>query len=108
MVIDFHTHVFPDRIAPKALSFLSENCGQQPAFDGTACGLLAQMEESGIDVSVVLPVLTDPRQFGSAFRFAVKINDLEQIFDGLNEGQQKKVLQTKLLVYRISYCFCLF
>lgn len=32
-------------------------------------------------------------------KFAVKINNLEQIFDGLNEGQQQKILQTKLLVY---------
>ena len=32
-------------------------------------------------------------------KFAVKINGLEQIFDGLNEGMQQKVLQTKLLVY---------
>ncbi|MBP3246601.1 MAG: DUF262 domain-containing protein [Prevotella sp.] len=32
-------------------------------------------------------------------KFAVKINDLEQIFDGLNEGQQQKILKTKLLVY---------
>ena len=32
-------------------------------------------------------------------KFAVKINRLEQIFDGLNEGQQQKILQTKLLVY---------
>lgn len=32
-------------------------------------------------------------------KFAVKINDLEQIFDGLNEGQQQKILQTKLIVY---------
>ena len=32
-------------------------------------------------------------------KFAVKINDLEQIFDGLNEGLQQKILQTKLLVY---------
>ena len=32
-------------------------------------------------------------------KFAVKINGLEQIFDGLNEGQQQKILQTKLLIY---------
>ncbi len=32
-------------------------------------------------------------------KFAVKINGLEQIFDGLNEGLQKKILQTELLVY---------
>lgn len=32
-------------------------------------------------------------------KFAVKINGLEQIFDGLNEGLQKKILETELLVY---------
>ena len=32
-------------------------------------------------------------------KFAVKINDLEQIFDGLDEGKQQKILHTKLLVY---------
>ena len=32
-------------------------------------------------------------------KFAVKINGLEQIFDGLNEGLQQKILQTKLLIY---------
>ena len=32
-------------------------------------------------------------------KFAVKINGLEQIFDGLNEGLRQKINQTKLLVY---------
>ncbi len=32
-------------------------------------------------------------------KFAVKINGLEQIFDGLNEGQEQKILKTQLLVY---------
>lgn len=32
-------------------------------------------------------------------KFAVKINGLEQIFDGLDEGLQRKILNTKLLVY---------
>ena len=32
-------------------------------------------------------------------KFAVKINGLEQIFDGLNEGMQRRILQTQLLVY---------
>jgi len=32
-------------------------------------------------------------------KFAVKINGLEHIFDGLNEGLQQKILQTELLVY---------
>jgi len=32
-------------------------------------------------------------------KFAVKVNGLEQIFDGLNDGQAEKILKTKLLVY---------
>ena len=32
-------------------------------------------------------------------KFAVKINGLEQIFDGLDEGIQQKILKTELLVY---------
>ncbi len=32
-------------------------------------------------------------------KFAVKINGMEQIFDGLDKGKQQKILQTKLLVY---------
>ncbi len=32
-------------------------------------------------------------------KFAVQINGLEQIFDGLDEGRRQKILNTKLLVY---------
>jgi hypothetical protein len=32
-------------------------------------------------------------------KFAVMINGMEQIFDGLDKGKQQKILQTKLLVY---------
>lgn len=32
-------------------------------------------------------------------KFAVKVNGLEQIFDGLNDGQAQKILKTPLLVY---------
>lgn len=32
-------------------------------------------------------------------KFAVKINDMEQNFDGLDEGKRQKILKTELLVY---------
>lgn len=32
-------------------------------------------------------------------KFAVKVNGMEQIFDGLNDGDKQKVLNTELLVY---------
>ena len=74
MIIDFHTHVFPEKIAAKTIAYLSEKGGVPPFSDGTADGLLKRMEEAGVDISVTLPVLTSPTQFDSVNRFAVEIN----------------------------------
>ncbi len=75
MIIDFHTHIFPDHMAQKTIAMLAEK-GGIPAFsDGSVAGLLSQMEQAGIDVSVTLPVLTKPTQFESVNRYAAEIND---------------------------------
>ena len=75
MIIDFHTHIFPEKIASKAISQLAETSGIVPAADGTAAGLLSSMERCGIDISVILPVVTSPHQFDSILRFAAQINE---------------------------------
>lgn len=75
MVIDFHTHVFPDRIAAGAVASL-ERAGSIPArSDGTAAGLIASMRRAGIDLSVNLPVVTKPKQFDGITEFASQINE---------------------------------
>ena len=74
MVIDFHTHIFPERIAERTIATLSKMGGISPYSDGTADGLVSSMERSGVDISVVLPVLTSPSQFDSVIRFAEEIN----------------------------------
>ena len=74
MLIDFHTHVFPDRIAAKTIALLSEK-GGIPAFsDGSVDGLLSEMEKAQVDLAVTLPVLTSPAQFDSVTRFASELN----------------------------------
>lgn len=70
MVIDFHTHMFPDKIAERTISFLASVCQTRPYTDGTSEGLRASAKEAGIDVSVVLPIVTNPSQFESINRFA--------------------------------------
>ena len=75
MIIDFHTHIFPDRVAAKAIPNLSSIIHLSPSMDGTMDGLRASMEKGGIDVSVVLPIVTDPHQFDSILRFAVQVNE---------------------------------
>lgn len=75
MIIDFHTHVFPDAIAQRALDSLYQNCKIVPSADGTVSGLLQSMEQAGISLSVVLPVVTKPSQFYSINTFAQKLNE---------------------------------
>jgi predicted TIM-barrel fold metal-dependent hydrolase len=76
MTIDFHTHIFPDELAPKALTKLSEaiNNIYEKVHDGTAAGLLKRMDEWGIDVSVAQPVVTRPGQVKSVNEWAAEIS----------------------------------
>lgn len=75
MLIDFHTHVFPDKIAAKTVAFLAEKSNMTPFSDGTVEGLLKRMEEGDADIAVTLPVLTSPAQFDSVNKFAAQINE---------------------------------
>ena len=65
MIIDFHTHMFPDKIAKGTLDFLESVCKTHPYTDGTSEGLKASTEEAGIDISVALPIVTKLSQFAS-------------------------------------------
>lgn len=62
MVVDFHTHCFPDSLASRAVSKLAALCGLQPYTDGTVSGLRRSMREAGVSLSVVQPVATRPQQ----------------------------------------------
>ncbi len=75
MIIDFHTHVFPDSIAERTISALSNNSGSIPHTDGTVNGLINHMQNAGVNLSVTLPVLTKPTQFESVFNFAKTLNE---------------------------------
>lgn len=59
-VIDFHVHTFPEKIAARALEQLSHDSGSRPFTDGTVKELRQSMKEAGVDLSVVLPVVTNP------------------------------------------------
>ena len=74
MIIDLHTHIFPDKIAKKTIEYLSEKGSIPPFSDGSVDGLLGEMEKAGVDISVTLPVVTAPKQFDSINRFASEIN----------------------------------
>lgn len=80
MLIDFHTHAFPDKIAERALAHLIEGMVRihgknelPPRTDGTVSGLLRNMDENGVDISVVLPIATTVTQHKSINDFAEAI-----------------------------------
>ncbi len=62
MVIDFHTHAFPDALASRAIESLTKACGgiYTPCHDGTVEGLQNNMDKFGVDISVIQPVITKP------------------------------------------------
>ncbi|MBO7710450.1 MAG: amidohydrolase family protein [Lachnospiraceae bacterium] len=75
MVIDFHTHTFPEKIAARTIDALSR-MGHVRAFtDGTPGQLHASMKKAGIDLAVLLPVATSPGQVEHINDFAAKINE---------------------------------
>ncbi|MFP4162555.1 MAG: amidohydrolase family protein [Chitinispirillaceae bacterium] len=62
-IIDFHTHVFPDDLAPRAIAQLIENAPvMQNHTDGTMNGLKQSMKQNNISHSVTLSIATKPSQ----------------------------------------------
>ena len=85
MLIDFHTHIFPDKIAERTLGVLKAGVLKQEKvhsisyFDGTKSGLIDAMSKSGVDISVTLPIATKPTQTESINSFANNVTDAKII-----------------------------
>ncbi len=80
MIIDFHTHCFPDKIAPNVVQKFKNTGRFKDSTDGTKNGLIKSMKNAGIDFSVVLPAQTSPKQFESINKYACEINGKDGIF----------------------------
>lgn len=104
MIIDFHTHVFPDGIAELTINKLEKEANSKAFTNGTLTDLKNSMQESGVDVSVVLPVVTRPRQFESINTFAKNLSKENGIisFGGIHpdttdyQSDIQKILDYKL------------
>jgi len=62
MIIDFHTHIYPDHVAEKTLKAVRERAAIRSYGDGTLTGLRQSMGRAGIDLSVVCSVATKVEQ----------------------------------------------
>ena len=89
-IIDFHTHAFPAALAAKTIPMLAEKSGATPFTDGTAEDLSARLRENGIDLGVVLPVVTRPGQFDTVNEFAARLCRVEGLisFGGIHPDDE--------------------
>ena len=97
MTIDFHSHNFPDSLAPKALEVM---CGKlveanrrwgwdfKPIGDGTVATQLRDMDCFGVDLCVNCPVSTYPSNFDAIFRRAIALRSGE-----CGEGARTRLVQ---------------
>ena len=78
MIVHFHTHIFPDKIAKKTIEKLEGIANVKAFTDGREVSLISSMEEAGVDLSLVLPVVTKPEQFATINDFAARLNEKYQ------------------------------
>lgn len=81
MIIDIHTHTFPEKIAESAIEHMEKDivkgqgfevkCARIPTFQG----LSDSTKKAGMDLSVVCPVATNVRQPEKINRLAAELNE---------------------------------
>lgn len=74
MIIDIHTHAFPDQLAERAVATLSKVAQVPPHSDGTCEGLRLSQRAAGIDLSVIAPIATKPSQARAINAWAAGVN----------------------------------
>jgi len=75
MLIDFHTHCFPHKIAARAMESLSNESALVPPLNGTLEELQRGMDEGNVKLSVVLGIATNPHQQAAVNNYAAELNN---------------------------------
>ncbi len=109
--IDFHTHIFPDKIAKPAVEALAKESGEyRPHTDGTLGALVASMDKAGISASLVANIATKPAQTQAILSFCKQIksdrihplisfhpfNDPDDVEDVFGQAQREGIYGVKL------------
>ncbi len=72
MIIDFHTHVFPEKLAARAVENMGRQVHLTPCTDGTIACTEKLMKEQGVDQFVALNIAVSPRTQAHVNEFAVE------------------------------------
>lgn len=81
-MIDTHTHVFPDKVAPKVVEMFRTTIGDAIALTGdfTLKDIKAYMRRCGIEAVVSFCVAERPEVVASANNFLIQISDNRTVF----------------------------
>ena len=75
MIVDIHTHTFPQAIAASTIEKLAAMSHLTPITHGANPDLAASMAQAGVDRSIVLPVATNPAKVSHINDAAAKVNE---------------------------------
>ena len=110
-LIDFHTHIFPDKISKQAMNALASESGDyRPHTDGTLQGLLDSMKRANISASLVANIATKPSQMFPILEYCKEIksgsihplvsfhpsNSPDDVEEMLGQAQNAKIRGVKL------------
>ncbi|MCL1789637.1 MAG: amidohydrolase family protein [Oscillospiraceae bacterium] len=99
-IFDFHTHIFPDKIAERASSGIGGFYDMTTANPGTVNDLKTQMSENGICGCVVCSVATVSEQVSNINNFIVgTVADSDGLFTGfcsLHPGMSESALDEEI------------
>jgi predicted TIM-barrel fold metal-dependent hydrolase len=102
-IIDFHAHVFPDDLAPRAITQLEKNGGTRAPYNGTVQGLLASMRAAGIQQTVLQPVATRPEQVEPINRWSLSLRGRRELipFGALHPNLSPEALDQQIKFLKV-------
>lgn len=74
MIIDLHTHCFPDKIAKLAIESLELSSNTKAVLNGSVTALSEASQKAGVDINVIMPIATKPAQTPTINRAAIENN----------------------------------
>ena len=75
MIIDIHSHAFPEKIVKRAMSSLCTASRIKPETNGTVESLISAMDKDGIDMAAVCNIATNPNQNENVNLFAIETKE---------------------------------
>ena len=98
MIIDFHTHAFPDALAEKAITALEGGCGYRAFHNGKISSLLKSMDDAGIEKAVICSIATKPAQFEPILEWSKSIASQRIIpFLSIHPDDEKALEKIKIV-----------